>query len=762
MKYLVVNKNDRSLKPFVIWLPKPPSKKYIDGIYRTKREQYFRKTEIPQRLLDLEQMIDDDMRFKESVDKNKNRYSKQQLQINIWKHLKEHYKEYKKEILFIKTEQWRLNNGYWVMIEGEPIYINKWHYRYLNYWTLDGGVTPEFRFRDWEYFIVHEYAWETRENEKGKDTGSKTVLGVTYAKHRRDGATNKSLCILYSLALEAPPNSLFGMQSYNDNNAAKQYLTKLLPSFDNMPFYTKPLWTGADMPQTKLRFSHNSGNQDLGGTIINYANTAGSGFYDGDKLGGILVDETGKTKIRTVDVLLRHNVVRKCVTLGNESTIVGFMMYPTTVADTVSGGGGQFQKLCEMSHFENRNPKTGQTMSGLINYFKASCYGLEGFIDKFGKDVVEDPSEKDKWRLKTIKRGEDGKLIGARNYNLSKREELIKNNEITSYNEEVRLAPMEFIECFGGEGNDLGFNTVGVKQRINELYVLEKDKKPATKKGYFVWVMPDGRKLTSKEFVKLEYHRVKGITDNAYVEWVDDNNGRYTVSLLPRNNNRRRIDEGVSYPLNPTEYTHSADPFQFLNSAEINSIHREDKSGSSQGGLAGFQERDYNVDPIGTDSKDLKTHTFVYDYLFRPDSTEEFGEDHIMALVYYGGLSFPEINVKNVWKYIITRGFAGYLLYMTDATGVTSKTPGFNSQSHSKQELFSFIKQYTFLHIHKENHINILNQINDIKGIKDMTNKDLFTAAAGCLFGSSSRYRKYKEEEDEEKDIGDIFGFTEF
>jgi len=766
MKYVVVNKNDRSLKPFVIWLPKPPNAKYMDN-FRIKREkQFFHKTQQPQRLLDLEDRITDEMRQAESADKNKNRFTKQGLVIKMWDFLLDNSKDYKKEIDFIKREQYRLTYGYWVIIEGEPTYIPRWHYRYLNYWTLDGGVTPEFRFRDLEYFLVHEYAWNTTENADYVDTFKKTILGVTYAKHRRDGATNKSLCILYSLMVEGSGvsgvNQLLGIQSYNDNNAAKQFHTKLMPAFDKMPFYTKPLWNGIDMPRGELRLTYPSARKTLG-SKYNYANTAGSGFYDGDKLLGILTDETGKTLKSTVDVLDRHEVMRKCVTLGNESKVIGFMLYPTTVADTVSGGGGQFQKLCNMSHFHDRNDETGQTMSGLINYFKASIYGMESFIDIFGKDVVEDPKESEVWRLKDIMRDSKGKLIGSRRYNLSKRAMLLKKNKITSYNNEVRLAPMEFAECFGGSGEDLGFDTVGTKKRINELLVDEKNEMPHTKRGYFVWKFKDGREITSKEFVKLEYYRIKGVTDNAIVKWVDDPNGRFHVSLLPRKNNRREIVEGVSYPLNPNEYTHSGDPFQFLNSTEINSIYRDDKSGSSLGGLAGFQERDYAVDPQGKSTKDLETFRFVYDYLFRPNETEEFGEDHIMALVYFGGLSFPERNVKNLLKYVIDRGFGGYLLYMTDATGKLSKDAGFNSLAGSKQELFSQIKNYTFKHVHKDDHVNILNQIVDIKGLKDMTNMDLFTAAAGCLYGSSSRYREYMGENTDDNEYNEeIFDFTEF
>jgi len=53
-KFLVLNKNDRSLKPFRIMLPKPPSKAHIKGHEKKIENQVFEHTLYPQRLKDLE------------------------------------------------------------------------------------------------------------------------------------------------------------------------------------------------------------------------------------------------------------------------------------------------------------------------------------------------------------------------------------------------------------------------------------------------------------------------------------------------------------------------------------------------------------------------------------------------------------------------------------------------------------------------------------------------------------------------------------
>ena len=123
---------------------------------------------------------------------------------------------------------------------------------------------------------------------------------------------------------------------------------------------------------------------------------------------------------------------------------------------------------------------------------------------------------------------------------------------------------------------------------------------------------------------------------------------------------------------------------------------------------------------------------------------------------------FPEVNVKDLWRYIYDRGFEGYLLYQTNEMGIMSKTPGFNSLSGSKQALFSVKKSFITNHIHRNKHINITRQDLAIQGLDDMTNQDLFTATAGCLYGSKSRFREYIDYAKEEQKVVDYFDTYEY
>ena len=752
-KYIVVNRNDRMLKPFVIWLPKPPHIRYIDGYRNKKSEQVFHHVEIPQRLTDLEKRITDKLKAREAANRN-DRFTPQKLIVSMWEHLKTHSADYQKEINFIKIEQWRLINGYWIMIEGEPIYLNPWNYRYVNYWELDGGILPEWRFRDWEWFHVHKYFYD-----------DPYTMGVNYPKHRRDGATSKSLCVEYSVLVEKGRRLLAGIQSYTGDHAKDLYVEKFIPAFKHMPFYTKPLWQGTDTPMGGLRFQlpPGIGQRKVLESHMRYAKTASAKAFDGKKLDIYLGDEGGKTT--EVNVLKRHDIVKSSVTLGGGNKIIGFVMYPTTVADLDSGGGRNYYTLCEQSHNDDRDEVTKQTKSGTVNYFKSGDHGLEGFIDKFGKDVVEDPTEKDLWRLVDIKRDDSGNLIGARRYITSKRAALLKSNnedDIISYQKYVREYPMEYIECFGGMDGGGGFDVISLKRRREELMVLKSRGENPVRVGNFVWNI-GGTQYTSDEFVAAGLHLVKGITDKAKVEWVDDKDGRWEVSYFPKKTNERYKSDGEWFPTDFNSYTHSADPFQFLKDNEIDTSRGHSKSSLSYGAIAAFRERDYKIDPPDKDIKDWQTHNFVADYLYRPSDINAYCEDVIMQMVFYGGTLFPEVNVKKVWEYVVQRNFSGYLLYGTDASGKLRKHPGFNSSAEIKQELFTLHKSFIVHHTHKNNHIRIINSQINIKGLKDMTNQDAFVSAGGCLLGSQSRMRDYIQELSEtaggDEEYFDIYTF---
>jgi hypothetical protein len=243
-----------------------------------------------------------------------------------------------------------------------------------------------------------------------------------------------------------------------------------------------------------------------------------------------------------------------------------------------------------------------------------------------------------------------------------------------------------------------------IENRIGELQMSE----PKTQRGDFV--------------------EVDGIDSD--VVWKENENGRWLLSLRldPSQTNKWYIKNGVKYPMYPDLFTAGADPFKFDMT--------EGKRLSNFGGSV-FWERDKLLDDDNKDITQWESHRFVCTYRNRTSGLPEACEDMIKMCRYFGASMFPEINVYDIVRHFMERGYGGFLKYQWDyKTGKFKKNPGFNSVGAVKQELFNSMRDYLKLHGLRENHIEILQECQEIGGIDYMTDFDVFTASAGCLLGS--------------------------
>jgi hypothetical protein len=226
--------------------------------------------------------------------------------------------------------------------------------------------------------------------------------------------------------------------------------------------------------------------------------------------------------------------------------------------------------------------------------------------------------------------------------------------------------------------------------------------------------------------------------------------------LGEKESNLKQMIDGFWHPMYPDMYTHSADPFEFLNKSEAQL--RVDKARLSQGGGACFWERDSVLDPDGKDISQWDSYRFVCTYRNRTADEDVYAEDMLMQNIYFGGMMFPEINVRLIWKHYIKRGYGGYLKYSVDeATGKIKDSPGFTTLTGSKQDLFNAVKTYIKRHGIRERHLDFFVDCKGIKGIEYMKDFDLFAACGGCLLGSRSRYAKMVEALTDAFEVGDFF-----
>jgi len=722
-KYIVVNKNDRSLLPFVIFLPKAPYIRYIDGYGKRKENQYFIKPKYPYKLRLLEK------RIKDEIVASKDTYTDQRFISTMWDELNSNRKEYEKEIDFIRRQVYYIRNGYWFYNYGKPTYITGSNYAYLTEWSIDDVDEVEYRERDREIFLIIEYIENTTLGYKDIDMKVRTLYGLLYPKHRRDGATHKMLSELYFKTIYHAGENIGAIQSLDGDDSFKQY-SKLTAAFRNMNFYVKPLWEGNAEPKGGIKFnapSYLSYSKSLSNNI-EYAQTGNRKAFDGRKVFRFLVDEGGKTKDELVD--RRWGVQKRTLATGGK--INGLAMFPSTTADMEAENGALFENLALSSMHEERNKTTGQTKSGLLTIFTPACYGLEDFIDKFGFAVAEDPKEEDLWRLKSVRRDSEGKLVGARRFLLDKRKDALSEGTTESmerYLEDSKLEPLEFLESFAGAQGGLGFDIEAIKKRKAELTLLDNDGKKQTITGNYMWKIGNDL-ISAQEFIELGYHLSPTITNNAVVIWQPDPDGHFEVSEIERNPNQRIYNEQVWSP-NIVEYKNiaSSDSFTWLKKKST----KDKKRGFSLGSGAVFrrlskEDKKHNV-------SEYTTFNFIVTYIYRPGTVEEYLEEMLMMCVFNNTLMFPESNIQNIEQWFIDRGFGGYLLYKRKGNGRLSDRAGFYSKEVSQDTLVKRLKSYSKLHIWKENHLDILTQMANFNGVDSLTKLDLLVSVGGCLLG---------------------------
>jgi hypothetical protein len=710
---LWVNQYDSSLEKINIAfvIPTPPPVDEIDGFGLPYTEQKFKRPIMPNRLQKL--------------------VERHEVIEEVWKELEINAKYYKDEINWIDKQWDRILNGYWFYRAGQPIYLHGYHYAYCSYWEMDVGL-PEYRDRDRKFFLFGEYCYtDTRTfallNHNGKpiknsddyydfiDVGVRVCAGFNYPKHRREGATYKAACYNYFFTI-TKIKCHSGIQAMDDITARQVFSKKLIEPWKSLPFFLKPNYAGSTDPVKRIEFKQQATkisskkgallSAGIGlNSFIDYATTADRNFYDSERLGFFHEDECGKT-IRE-NVYERHHVTLQCLLEGR--IITGLTIKTSTVGETKKRGGAAFKQLVMDSRWEDRTAN-GSTKSSLYTLFVPAYDGLKGFVDQYGRSVIDKPTEEQAIFIKST--------IGAREYLENTAAAYLKAGNIEAYNQHCRQFPTKLKHCFIGDQLESGFNLMIIHNRIDEL-----DGSPgACNRGNFEWVT--GR----------DHHR-------PVVKWETRDDGRWWISYIPPSNQTNLIykRDGVWYPTHPFKFISSSDPFRF---------NKTEAKRKSDGAGATFWEHDEQTDPIQNDVSEWQSNRFVCAYLTRVANKDLYADDMLKQNIFFGGEQYPEMNIDVVVDYFIKYGYGGFLRYDIDsATGKSKTNPGYYIGNNEKVKnlMFAEMMQYVEIHGRRERISKILEQCRDIEGIETLRDYDLFAACGGCLLGRRSGGGELKE-----------------
>ena len=392
---------------------------------------------------------------------------------------------------YIEQEFQRRRDGVWFYNNGKPTYITGRHYMFLQWSKIDIGYPSYLAFqRD---IFLHMAACEV----------DPRCFGQLYTKCRRSGYTNICSAVLVDEASQVK-EKLLGIQSKTGKDAQENiFMKKVVAIFRNYPFFFKPIQDGTTNPRMELAFrepskritKNNKTSQrgDALNTVINWKNTTNNA-YDGEKLHMLYLDEAGKWE-KPTDIREAWRIERTCLIVGKR--IIGTAMVGSTV-NPMNKGGEEYKGLWQDSDPNERN-NNGRTRSGLYRIFIPAYDALEGFFDKYGNAVVDDPEEE------LI--GVDGEIVdqGSRKYLKNERQSF--KDDPSELNEIVRQFPFTEDEAFRDSIEGSLFNIGKIYQQIehnDDLYP-----NPVVR-GNFVWMKKDEEAAFSP-----------------------DPNGRFRVSWLP-------------------------------------------------------------------------------------------------------------------------------------------------------------------------------------------------------------------------------------
>ena len=324
-----------------IRLPEEPEKESILFHDLPKKEQYWRREEMPEGI---------------NIDT-----------VDLWDD-------------YIKEEFRRRREGIWFMNNGKAVYLTGNMYFALQWGQMfDNGGYMDFRYAQLDMFYFLEAC-----------IVDPRCLGDKFLKSRRTGFTYIILFILLNMATSTK-NAKFGMTSKSGADVEEAF-EKFSYAFLSLPFFLRPVVRGNEDSLNALYFgkpsdnskeakkSRKTGLKDYLNTSIDHRPTKNDS-YDSVKLNGYLGDESDKW-VKPHDYVVHLGMITP--TMMPAGKVVGKAFIGSTMG-AAEKGGKQGVEIINGSMVKDRDPITQKTSTGLYFHFLPAQENMEEFTDKYGK-----------------------------------------------------------------------------------------------------------------------------------------------------------------------------------------------------------------------------------------------------------------------------------------------------------------------------------------------------------------------------------------
>jgi len=612
------------------------------------------------------------------------------------------------------------DNGEWWLIKGEKVFITGKNWFYLNFWYTERGVLPEFRYVDVEDFLFWDYVER-----------HPLCYGYTKIKPRREGGTERALCIGYEEATRYS-EAHFGMMANDDKRAGKNF-KRLVRAHKKMIWFFQPIYKGSDNVQKELRFeepeqklsqknfkevaNRQKAYDTLGGYIDFMPSTIGQ--YDGDRCRAFLFDEI--FKIHKYDPKEQWDILKPTFEVDGGLRIIGKAQLLSTVEEHAKGKSIEYaRKIWDESDNESIG-KTGQTTTGLFNYFRSAL-------------VL---AERDEWGFPKT----DEFLAW---YN-KKEAEFIERKNWRGLASWKRKYPMTVEDALQVPATECILHPALLERRIGQirqgLNWKNEEEKPRAVRGNLVW--ENGVKYGN-------------------VRWQVTEEGRWLISQHPTNPNAG-ISNGK--PANSKDYACGLDPIDTKGTSHESTLSKVGITvmrkhnpfiDCEANGIKAVINEDGTQDILNPE--EMQTNRVVCTYRFRQDNPEDAYDDMLKTLFYFGCQGMLENNrvyARNRFRELkLEKWLANEPLFLRSnyklAKGIQDK--GIYSSGKTNEFSNEALIEYVYNYWQLIDHLDLLEDMRGFTGESESRTKSDLTVSFGWALAQAIDPR-YKPKED------DVFSF---
>lgn len=626
----------------------------------------------------------------------------------------------------ILREYHKYDNGEWILVKGQPIYLWGDYYHFLNEWHVEDGTFPYFYQPQQRLYCL--YNWLDMDD---------SCLGTALFKGRRMRATEITIHRGYFKMFRNRNKTMF-MQSKNEDTVLGNY-NRILNAHDKMRWYVKPINRGSTKNQEGLFLEYPS-TQNTHRALKEKAATGadeetifedpeiGSKIlygpckvlhFDGKKAFYAILNEFAKLENMSLTKVV--SVLRQCVTMNSLKTKVGMLHLESTVEEM---SDAQLQEVIEMwndSDPAHRN-RNGRTTSGIFRIFISAA--ASGEPDEWG--LVDEEA--------------------TRIYIQNTIEDLVRKGKIKEAAQERRLMPLTIEDALTPSGEASAFNKEKLQETLDRLTFPEKGTPEPTERGDFEW--ENGIQDTRVVFLqnpegRFEVTKLMGFRDNYVIE--------ARATKLPGNNDIHRAG------IDPYDHKETSDNRKSKGAAVLFEKYKELVDGKKW-------EIESGVKRPKLGGLEFETNQPICTYLYRRDDPDDFYEDMIKMLVYYGAPALPESNKPGIIKYFDKRGYGNFIMNRPAETETRKDAaykpggPGIAASDPTIEQYFSALASYIYNYNNAIKFKVLLIQLLAMNR-KNITKHDLGVAFGWCLLAVNAKMPTYADRYGEQTQQEEMFEY---